>query len=555
MPSRSQAPYSVPEHSAPERVIAVVLFVLAFLYLYIFRRHTSIDPDEGIILQGAQRILEGQVLYRDFFSFFTPGSYYMAAFVLRFFGDSFLAARTAVALIGAALTPLTYVFARRVCSRSTSLLVALLMTVTAVPTRFLVLHNWDSTLLASLALYSALRLIESRNVAWTFAVGSFIGLTILFEQSKGVGILVGLVAGFSLIAVLGENSSVFSRTHLAAIAAGFAWPLLLTLAYFGSRHALAAMLADWFWPIRHYSAANRVPYGYLDLGYGEFSSLFGSGPFLVRVLRLLAFSPAFWLPVLPLFGVALLISMTFTRRRRLDLGQDCVYYLLVSSGVTGLLIFAVIAVRPDRLHFFYLQPVFFIVLAWLLGGRAVRGPALVRHADFLRLAAAMLLIPMALALLVGTVGQQKKIPTRRGAVTTSGQDDVIEYTEAHVEAGERMFIYPYAPLYYFLTATRSPGKLEYFQPGMNTREQAQEMLQQLSAHPVRTVLYEPSFADQMAAWPNTPAAALARDPVADYLVREYHSCAILSSPENWRFMFMVRRGVACPPKDTVATIR
>ena len=52
-----------PEESRSERYLALVVFLLAFFYLCIFRRATSIDLDEGIILQGAQRVLDGQVLY------------------------------------------------------------------------------------------------------------------------------------------------------------------------------------------------------------------------------------------------------------------------------------------------------------------------------------------------------------------------------------------------------------------------------------------------------------------------------------------------------------
>ena len=534
------------EQSRLERVLPAVLFALAFLYLCIFRRHTSIDPDEGIILQGAQRILEGQVLYRDFFSFFTPGSYYLSALLLRVFGDSFLVARTSVALVGAVLTPLTYVISRRVCSRNLSLLFAVLVTLTAVPVRFLVLHNWDSTLLACLALYAAIRALESGGTAWAFAVGSFTSLTILFEQSKGVGIFLGLLAGFCLIAVFEQKHRMFTYRRMMAMAVGFACPLLPTLMYFATHHALSTMMSDWFWPIKHYSAANRVPYGYLDMADGEFSSLFGSGQLLVRLLRFVTFSPAFWIPVVPLLGVALLISMLVSRRRRVGLGKDFAYYVLVSSAVTGLLIFAVIAVRPDRLHFVYLQPVFFVLLAWLLGGRNVRGPVLCRMGDFLTIFVIMLLLPMSLALLLDATGPQQRIATRRGTVTASKPDEIVPYVQAHVSTDERMLVYPYAPLYYFLTATRSPAKLEYFQPGMNTREQAREMLDELSARPVRTVLYEAAFGDHVAAWPNTPASALASDPIADYLAREYHNCTTLNSAGSWRFVFMVRKGTACP---------
>src|SRR5713226_6683617 len=84
----------LPERSRSERYIALAIFLLSFLYLCVFRRYSWVDPDEGIILQGAQRILDGQVLYRDFFSFFTPGSYYLFALLFRVFGDSYLVAHT-----------------------------------------------------------------------------------------------------------------------------------------------------------------------------------------------------------------------------------------------------------------------------------------------------------------------------------------------------------------------------------------------------------------------------------------------------------------------------
>src|SRR5579872_4814675 len=103
-----------PEASRVERYIALAVFLLSFLYLCVFRRSSWIDLDEGIILQGAQRILDGQVLYRDFFSFFTPGSYYLLALVFRVFGSSFLIARTALVFFGGIYSGIMYLLARRV---------------------------------------------------------------------------------------------------------------------------------------------------------------------------------------------------------------------------------------------------------------------------------------------------------------------------------------------------------------------------------------------------------------------------------------------------------
>src|SRR5437870_13688295 len=144
------------------------------------------ERDEGIVLQRTQRTLGGEVLYRDFFSFFTPGSYYFLALIFKIFGSSIIVARTALVIFGAAFSALTYLLCRRVCSRGSALFVAAIITLSTLPYRFLVLHNWDSTLWACLSVYCAVRLIETRSRAWAFAGGSFVALTFLYQPHSTV---------------------------------------------------------------------------------------------------------------------------------------------------------------------------------------------------------------------------------------------------------------------------------------------------------------------------------------------------------------------------------
>jgi len=531
----------LPERSRSERYIALAIFLLSFLYLCILRRYSWIDPDEGIILQGAQRILDGQVLYRDFFSFFTPGSYYLFALVFRVFGDSYLVAHTALAFLGAAFSPITYLLARRVCSRQASLLVTGLMTATALPWRFVVIHNWDSTLWACLALYCAVRLLESPSVKWAFAAASFVSLTALFEQSKGAGLLLGLGMGFLIVTLGGQQSNLFTRGRLIAIAVGLAWPFFVTVVYFASRHALTTMLASWFWPLQHYSVANRVPYAYDNLTGEARHRIFDAASPGLRLFAMLVFSARSWVPFLPLFGVALLIRLTFRRWRRISVGSEWAYYVLISATISGLLLSIVIA-RADYLHFIFLQPVFFLALAWLLDGRGIRNRFFTRIAPVVGFCASMSLLAMAAHLLFQTRADHSVV-TRRGAVTMHKKDTAIEYVQAHVAPGERILIYPYQSTYYYLTQTYSPTRFDFYQPGMHTDRQLHEMLAEFSAHPTRVVLYEPAFADHMhEAWPNTPPSAFARDAMADYIMREYRGCITLSS----QILFMVRGDLACP---------
>jgi hypothetical protein len=71
----------------------LLLFVASCLYLRVFYDYSNLNGDEGIVLQGAQRILNGEILHRDLFSFLPPGSYYWMALLFKIFGSSILVAR------------------------------------------------------------------------------------------------------------------------------------------------------------------------------------------------------------------------------------------------------------------------------------------------------------------------------------------------------------------------------------------------------------------------------------------------------------------------------
>jgi len=526
--------------------LAGALFLLSFLYLCIFRRYTAMEPDEGIVLQAAQRILAGQVPYRDFFSFYTPGSYYAVALVFRIFGSSLAVARTAMALAGAILSVLTYLLARRVCSRAIALTLAVLGTLTTLPYRFLVLHNWDSTLWACLALYCAVRVLEKPTWKWTFAVGLIASLTVLSEQSKGAGLCLGLGMGVLAIWFVDGRKRWLNPAELFALIVGFATPIAVTFAYFASQHAGFIMLADWFWPLRHYTQANRVPYGYQNWSDESRHLLFGTGSLLERLIKALAVSPCFWIPALPLVAVGWLGSWMVQARRRRTHNRRSGYYVIVTAVYLGLVL-SVVIIRADIVHFMYLQPLNCLVLAWLLEGRDIPGRLFRAVRPFLAVYVVIALLAFGLGPLAGTAAAREHLATRRGTVTTLEKDTVVDYLQAHVPEGATVLVYPYLPLYYYLTSTFSPSRHDYFQPGMHTRDQAEEMVRELASRHVEAVLFEPNFSGKMArSWPGTPLTAIAEDPVADYIVRNYRACRALSSPAEWQFLYMVRKDLSCP---------
>ena len=554
-----------PEKMAAERWIALGLFVISCLYLCIFRRFTAMDPDEGIILQGVQRILHGQVLYRDFFSFFTPGSYYFLAVVFRVFGSSMLVARTVLAVYGGFFSVFTYLMARRACSRWSALMTTSLVIITCLPWRFMALHNWDSTLWACFTIYCAVRWLEASSSVksiyhrghketqrspsawkWAFATGSLLAITVLFEQSKGAGLILGLGLGFAILVLLDLRSVQFSRGCAVALGAGLAWPFVITFGYFGLHHALPALCADWAWPLHHYTRVNNVPYGSQDWSSQSRERLFRSGPLTVRVITLLTVSPCFLIPVLPIIAIVLLVHWSLAAKRGALAHDRAAYYILVCCGMAGLLL-SVIVVRGNIIHFVYLIPIFYLVLAWLIDGADIHSGLVSSIRPVATVCLCIAFTALGLAFLVRNGTGRWRIETRRGVVIAPAPDTVVSYTQAHVPAGSKMLVYPYLPLYYYLTVTYSPTRYEYLQPGMHTRKQDQEAIREIAADQTPVVLFEPDFNEKIAAsWPNTPLTFIANDPVGDYILRHYHSCAILRSPEKWPFLFMVRKGHECP---------
>jgi hypothetical protein len=61
------------------------------------------------------------------------------------------------------------------------------------------------------------------------------------------------------------------------------------------------------------------------------------------------------------------------------------------------------------------------------------------------------------------------------------------------------------------------------------------------------VLFEPWFSEKFAnSWPGTRLGAIANDPVADHIARNYRVCAMLMSASGWRFHYMVEKETSCP---------
>src|SRR5581483_4717763 len=254
----------------------------------------------------------------------------------------------------------------------------------------------------------------------------------------------------------------------------------------------------------------------------------------------------FVVPMLPLASLGMLAYWIVRTRRREEPSPDAAYYTLMCSVSSGLLA-SVIVVRPDVLHFIYLAPVWYVVLAWVLGARGVRNRLLLAARPFLCTYVGVAFGMLALAVLLTATGARNHINTARGRITTGASETVLRYLLADAARTKELFVYPYLPLYNYFTGTHNSSRYDFFQPGMHSARQGEEIIAALKATNDPPVLFEPWFPEKVPnSWARTSVRAVTNDPVSDYILRNYRVCRMLTSAEGWRFQYMVKSEAACP---------
>ncbi len=538
----------VPEDDRSELLIALIVFFLTCLYLWPLRDWVWFNADEGFSLVGAERLLRGQVPYRDFFAFYTLGSFYQTALLFKVFGDSLIVARTALLTYAGTFAAITYLLTRRMYGRPAALFATGLLVLGCMPVRFLVLHNWDSTLFAIMAVYCAIRLLDSSSRIWPVGLGITTALTLLTEESKGAGLLLGLAIASAALSLLGQRRFASAR-NLRIGSAGFVVPCLLTVAYFASKHASATMLEAWLWPLRHYSVVNKVSYGFTGMSSFDAREIYTTGPWILRILMVVFSSPMYLIALLPLLIIASTIY-AIVLLRRAEASQALTVRVLGGCVFFGLFLAGIATGRSDMNRLLYLSPLFIYLVPTVFDAKS-RGLSFLYKAR--PVFACLLLISFmsfGMITILKARAPKEKTETRRGTVRFAGNDEILEYVGKSDPLGQHLYLHPYQPFYSYMTGMVNPTRYDFLQPGMASNDQYESVIRDLEGDRTPVVMIDTDFADKASyIWPATPLQSLTGDPVSDYIAQHYRGCRHLNTnPKRaWSFYYMVRNDLQCPP--------
>jgi uncharacterized membrane protein len=479
--------------------------------------------DEGQLVTIADRLLGGELLYRDVYTGIFPGIYYLTAALLRVFGEDVLVTRWAAAVVNAAIAVGLWLAGCRAMRPGWALLAPALY-VALVPFAYPALTMFNYSPLAMVcavwALVFLLRYLETARLSDAAVAGLLLGACGLVKQNFGalasLAVALGYVAGRAGGAPLARRSLLGGILPIALCAVA---PALLAGAVLAAAGALPGFLHDTLFSIgesQMQAFNDPIPpifgphpqddgrfvfaytpsslYAYLVLG----KTLFGLGmsPGLRSAAIRLAYGGA--LATL-LAGVVLLAaegSQPPERRR----ATRCVviFAALMFLGLFPSAIWSHLA--------YVLAPVlllFALVVERVAGALERAAPAAARGWAV----ACGAFCAAALA-----VGAQISVDLRRwypeplgverGSLHVSKDQRALlggaaRFLERCAPAGEPVFVAPDMPLVYFLAGRRNPTPYDLIIPGAID---GALIVQRLTDTQTRCIVYNPKMYLQFAAF-------------------------------------------------------
>jgi hypothetical protein len=221
----------------------------------------------GVATVGAERVLSGEIPYRDFWTMYAPGHFYLLAFLFHIFGSYILVEAIAGSVVSAAAACLCYLIVfNLVGTKLVALLCAIIFFAAGYNAGY---FRWLGTYPPAIffiltALNFMVLYYKNRQKMWyLFAAGLATGGAVVFKHDIGgyaaVAIVVGLLAYDFLTAVTpGRVRALVLK--LAVYSAGFAGIVVPVFTYFVVHGGMDTMRDLFIFPLTDFPFARPERY-------------------------------------------------------------------------------------------------------------------------------------------------------------------------------------------------------------------------------------------------------------------------------------------------------
>ncbi len=268
-----------------KKLFSIIILGAVCISLFFFYNRGIILYDEGYMLHASERIIQGEVLYKDFHFLYTPFTVYSIALAFKLFGVSVYTGRL-LGLITALIT--SYLIYKLVSSfrkvDQTLVVLAVAIYVAWGPSHinfsYPVVFAFMWCIVLLLCIFKA---VEKSPISWWFYSGMATALVFLSKQSFGIAALATLV--FSLLIYPRSKQKKYVAIFFAPI--GLALCLGLYGIYLAYTHTLGDFVYETLqFPLTHFLGRNimTTPFIYPGVWYRQIVRLLWySTPFLIAV--------------------------------------------------------------------------------------------------------------------------------------------------------------------------------------------------------------------------------------------------------------------------------
>jgi hypothetical protein len=515
---------SAREHS-PAR-IALLVFVLSLVYFVSFIKY-GLPYDEGYVLDGVEKIMEGQVIYRDFHHTYAPGRFYLIAAAFEVAGKNIFVERFILALLQALKCMLAYLIVRRITGSRYAYLAPLLIIAAPGP--------WHKVFFGSLGLlvvYFIMRALQRDDTGSYLWAGIVAGVCAAFRQDVAAFAVVGGAAAVAVCGFKERRGAAYILKRWVWMVAAACAVVAAVLAYFYARGALGAMIHKIVAEGMRDNVTNRIPYPSLaPRGRFDWTYLWRIAP-----VKAMFYMP----PVVYALSACLAVWLAVKSTARIR------YASMICLTITSVLAFNQAAWRSDISHLlqsmqyvFVLTPVLVWVADRFFRERASGWPLILMRTAFFAVPVAFILwatssavyatregpvlkrfmaegIPIGDTEYVGSflvmVGNSALLESDRAPVYVTPREarifsEVKSFLDANTQPGDYVLAVPQLQIIYFLFDRRNPTRYAHYRRALEPEEE-RLYIEDIKRHDTRFILLvEPAA---------SPRLVKTRDTFAEY---------------------------------------
>lgn len=420
---------------------AFLAFGSTYFQLFIFPSVPFAPAGDPVLfLENAKRIIAGQLPYRDYLQFTTPGTELFYALLIRMWHAHAWIPQITMVILAALVALILTSIAARLLSGPAVLMPALLLTGFALPNSLYATHHWFSTIFV---LGAAVALVDRTTMRRAATAGILCGVAGFFTQTKMVAVVIALICFFVVEATHTDGWRRCQHNVLAfclgAVGAFSLANLYVIRAAGFSRFAFCTII----FPLRYYPAETYNT-------WRVYGAAFTSHPGFPRLVGILFVHAA----------IPLTYAIWFLYRRKHPAENQKAARIELLMALVGMGMFAAVAAAPSLLRLCSVSPPALALISCML----LRRPTW----NLLRVACELALV-LSIAIPIITQFQWHGVldtPSGRVAFFDANRFEEFRWVLARTAPGQAFFGDPSLS---FTLGLRNPTPVNFFTTSDFTR--------------------------------------------------------------------------------------